>query len=71
MGRRYLLSGRVQIVLRTGGGKHTTKNILKRSGYSVSVPQMWGRCPRNAKAVAKLPTTSLAWTRNDLSLGEF
>jgi len=29
MGRRYLLSGRVQIVLRTGGGKHITKNTLK------------------------------------------
>jgi hypothetical protein len=29
MGKRYLLSGRVQIVLRTGGGKHITKNILK------------------------------------------
>jgi len=30
MGRRYLLSGRVQIVLRTVGGKHITKNRALR-----------------------------------------
>jgi hypothetical protein len=49
MGRRYLLSDRVQIVLGTGGGKVVTKHSERSSGASVSVPQMSVGCPRNER----------------------
>jgi hypothetical protein len=49
MGRRYLLSDRVQIVLGTGGGKVVTKHSERSSGASTSVPQDVGRMSAKMK----------------------
>jgi hypothetical protein len=73
MGRRYLLSGRVPIVLRTGGGKHITKNILKdhlglpcpsrRCRADVREMQRWWRSCRLRRSPG--PGMTSRWENSD------